>query len=243
MSVFLDHYITKVSSSIFEYPEALDYLHSRSLTDEDIRKYSIGYSTLITPKDDGSRDYSEMKKKSHDWLSVKGKIIFPVTSCNGVVVGMIARRLDQKDKPVDEKIPRYKHLMTSGAEAVGAFFGFPQASEHILKAGFAYVVEGTVDCISLAKVFPNCVSTLTSMVNSGQMWTLRMVGDCAVVVFDPDKAGLKGAQKALEDYGEKLIVVRDIGYGDPNKCLVEMGLSGFERYAKSRLRYVHFSKG
>lgn len=243
MSVFLDHYVTRVASSIFEYPEAMAYLHARGITDDEIRRYSIGYSTLITPKNDGSMDYSDLKKKSHDWLSLKGKLIFPVTSCNGIVTGVVARRLDVKGKPVDDKIPRYKHLMVAGAEASGSFFGFPQASEHILKAGFAYIVEGTVDCISLAKVFPNCVSTLTSMINVSQMWTLRMVGDCAVVVFDPDAAGLKGAKKALEDYGEKLIVVRDIGYGDPNKCLVEMGLSGFMQYAKSKLRYIHFSKG
>lgn len=243
MSVFLEHYVTRVASSIFEYPEALSYLHARGITDEDIRRYSIGYSTIITPKDDGSMDYASMKKKSHDWLSVRGKIIFPVTSCNGIVVGVIARRLDVAGKPVDAKVPRYKHLMLSTASTLGAFFGFPQAAEHIIREGFAYVVEGTVDCISLAKVFPNCVSSLTSMINADQMWTLRMVGDCAVVVFDPDAAGVKGAKKALEDYGEKLIVLRDIGYGDPNKCLVEMGLSGFERYARSKLRYVHFSKG
>jgi DNA primase len=224
LAEFLEKYVAKVSAAIMEEPEVLAYLYGRGLTREDLIKYRIGYSKILTPISDGTKDYDDMKSRSFGWSAVKGRIVFPATSCNGKVIGVGLRRLDLPGQPVDESIPRYRNLMTSEAKKVGVFFGIQQAAPHILEKGFAYVVEGAVDCVSLAKALPNTVSTLTSFVNNPQMWTLNMLGNTSVLVFDPDGPGHRGAQKAEQEYGQERIKIRDLGYADPNKCLVDMGL-------------------
>ena len=241
MSKFLERYVEKVSASIIEEPEVLDYLTGRGLTVDDIKKYHIGFSSLITPASDGSADYEGLKKKSYDWKAIKGKIIYPITACNGSVVGITARRFDRPGAPEDDKVPKYRHLVTAESEKVGAFFGIGNATEAILDKGYVYVVEGAMDCISLAKALPNTVSTLTSMINRQQMWTLTMMAREVVVVFDPDGAGRKGSDMAEKDYGTQTVKVRDLGYADPNKCLVDMGIEAFREYARRKLSFVSFS--
>lgn len=243
MATFLENYVQKATSAIWEYPEVLSYLYSRKLDDNDIRSYRLGYSTLLTPQDDGTTDFQEMKKKTYNWLALKGKLIFPVTSCNGSVIGLIVRRFDEPGKIVDEKIPRYRQFVTQESNTVGAFFGMPQASSEIMKEGFAYVVEGPVDCISLSKAFRNTVSTLTSAINGQQMWTLSMMANQVVVVFDSDAPGKKGAAQAEIDYGKEKVKIRELGYKDANACLSELGASGFRDYAKRRLMFKSFSRG
>ena len=243
MASFLDKYIDRVNASIMEDQEPLSYLTSRGVTIEDIKKYRLGYSKLITPVDDGSADYAAMKKKTFDWMVLKGKIIYPISACNGATIGLTARRLDLPGKPVNDKIPKYKHVVTAEADKVGAFFGVSQAAPHIIEKGYVYVVEGGMDCISLAKVFPNTVSTLTSLVNKAQMWTLEMLAGQVIVVFDPDDAGRKGAARAESDYGTTRVKIRELGYADPNKCLVDMGLPAFTEFAKRKLHFVSFSRG
>ena len=242
MAAFLDKYVSKITESIWEYPEVIDYLSSRLITESDIRTYRIGYSSLITPHDDGSEDFKNMKTKTGGWAAVKGRIVFPVTACNGLVIGVILRRFDVPGKPVNEEIPRYRQLVTSESTRVGAFFGVTQASQSILDNGFAYVVEGPMDCVSLAKAFPNTVSTLTSAVNGQQMWTLSMMAEQIVVVFDSDGPGKKGAAAAEEDYGKERVKVRELGYKDANLCLTTLGEGGFRDYVKRRLMYKPFAR-
>ncbi len=243
MAAFLEKYVEKVSASIIEEPAVLSYLTERGLTMGDIRAHRIGFSRIITPVSDSSQDFAAMKKTSYDWLAFKGKIIYPITACNGSVIGITARRFDKVGEPVNDKIPKYKHYVTSESDKVGAFFGMKQATESILEKGFVYVVEGAMDCISLAKALPNTVSTLTSMINKQQMWTLGMMANNVVIVFDPDEAGKHGSDLAEKTYGTSVIKVRDLGYGDPNKCLVDMGLEQFREYARKKLHFVSFAKG
>ena len=243
MAAFLEKYVERASASIIEEPDVLAYLMGRGLTMEDIRSSRIGFSRLLAPLSDGTADFTSMKKTSYDWLAFKGKILYPITACNGSVIGITARRFDKEGEPVNDKIPKYKHYVTSESEKVGAFFGIKQATESIIEKGFVYVVEGAMDCISLAKALPNTVSTLTSMINKQQMWTLGMMANNVVIVFDPDAAGRHGSDLAEKDYGTSVIKVRDLGYGDPNKCLVEMGLEPFREYARKKLHFVSFARG
>lgn len=169
---------------------------------------------------------------------LKKKILIPLENSAGLVNGVITRNIDPESKY------RYKQFLMKEAANIGAFFGLPQALPYILNEGVVYVVEGAIDCISLAKAFPNTVSTLTSFINEEQMWLLRMLADYIVLVFDPDEAGRKGVDIVLNKYGSKGITSRELSYGDPNKCLVKMGEVEFVKFAKKSLFGIkNFKKG
>ena len=49
--MFLDILVENLHKSIYRNKEALDYLHSRYVTDEDIEAYKLGYSKVVSIPD------------------------------------------------------------------------------------------------------------------------------------------------------------------------------------------------
>lgn len=236
--MFLDPLINRAHESLVNYPEALNYLHQRRISDDDIRKYRLGFTTIPLVPLSQDEDFSLFKEETKDFFMLKKKILIPLENSAGLVNGVITRNIDPESKY------RYKQFLMKEAATIGAFFGLPQALPYILNEGIVYVVEGALDCISLAKAFPNTVSTLTSFINEEQMWLLRMLADNIVLVFDPDEAGRKGVDIVLNKYGSKGITSRELSHGDPNKCLVKMGEVEFVKFAKKSLFGIkNFKKG
>jgi DNA primase len=227
--MFLDPLINRASESLANYPEVQEYLESRAITLEDIKKFRLGYTAapfIPLSKDD---DFAILKEETKDFFYLKKKLYIPLENSAGLVNGLITRSLEPDTKY------RYHQYLMKEASTIGAFFGLPQALPHILREGVVFVVEGAIDCISLAKVFPNTVSTLTSFINEEQMWMLRMIADTIVMVFDPDPPGRSGVEKVLAKYGAKGLFSREFGHGDPNKCLVSLGEEKFAQLAKKSL--------
>ncbi len=200
------------------------------MTEEDLKKYFIGYvgiSSKLLVKDDGSEDYQRLKKDTFDFKHFEKKIVIPMRNCLGHVNGISLRSLDKSF---------YRQYYMDEAKKVGAFFGLFDALPYIYKTGKVYVVEGPFDCIALAKVFPNTVSSLTSFLNEAQVQLLKMYAKKIILVFDSDKAGEDGSMKALDKYGEEYIKVSQLGsYKDPNQALISMGEEAFRTFAKRKL--------
>ena len=213
----------------------MGYLGRRGLTPADIAKYRIGYTSIVNIPDDKSEDYSRMKKETFDWSTWKNRILLPLENPMGRVNGIVSRPLQVK-----EGKPKYQHCLTTEAKEIGSLFGLPQALPEIVRTGTVYVVEGSIDCITLAKVFPNTVSVLTAFINEDQYWLLKMVADRIVVVFDSDAAGVKGQDMVKNKYHDPAFTYPSLGYNDPNSCLTSLGLSKFEKYVKRRLAVLSF---
>ena len=233
--MYLDHLVTKANASIREYEEPIQYLRSRYLTLEDIDRFQLGFTSLIKVANDGSSDYERLKKETYDWNSLKKKILFPLQNSMGKTNGLIARPL-----VVEEGKSKYRQILTSEAKTIGTFFGLHQAIPEILRTGVVYVVEGAVDCMSLAKVFPNTVSVLTAFINDDQYWVLKMLANKICVVFDSDEAGEKGKEMVAKKYRDKSISFLSLGYNDPNSCLTSLGPGKFDSYVKRRLAVLSF---
>jgi DNA primase len=224
--MYLDSFINRAKKSIFSHEEALEYLHGRGFSDGDILKYSIGYLKFATIKDDGSLDYNELKEKTWDLKGLQNRIIFPLKNILGHVNGIVIRDIYKK---------MYVQVLFEEAKKIGAFFGIYEALPHILSTKKVFVHEGAADCMSFAKVFPNSVSTLTSFINEPQYQMLRLFADKIILVFDNDGPGKFGVKKSIETYGDRYIHAIDIGYGDSNKCLQQLGDVKFDKYIKSRV--------
>lgn len=225
--MFLDTMINRANSSLKNYPEVYEYLTiHRDISDEEIKKFRLGCTVAPQIPVEDSDDYRNFMEDTRDKYFLKNKVLIPLENAAGYVNGVITRESDPDAKY------RYRHFYLSEGKKIGVFFGLPQAIPHIIRTGTVFVVEGAFDCISLSRFIPNTVSTLTSDINEEQMWTLKMISERIVLVFDPDEPGRKGVEWVRRKYGDKGILSRELPHGDPNYSLVKLGEEGFKKVLK-----------
>jgi DNA primase len=221
--MFLDVMVSNLHQSIFRYPEVLRYLESRQVTQEDIKKYGLGFNKILHVPEEQSKDRERFMAETYKGKKFEGKIIFPFRDMLGNIVGIAGRSIDVKD---------YKLWATDRAKHDGFFFGLHEALPFVYEENKVFTVEGTFDCIALAKAFPNTVGTLTSGINDVQYGLLRMFCNTIITVFDSDSAGRHGTEKAEERSG---VVSVNLGYKDPAKALETLGVPGFKKYALKKI--------
>lgn len=224
--MYLDNFITKASKTIFSYSEPIRYLNGRGITEEDIKKYSIGYLKAVSIKEDGSEDYIYLKDSTYSFKSLRNRLIFPLRNILGHTNGVVVRDLDRKN---------YIQYFLKEAKAIGAFFGLYEALPHIIRTKKVFVHEGAINSISFAKIFPNSISSLTSILNDNQYETLLMFADKIILVFDEDDPGRLGLNQILEKFGNKYLDSINLGYNDSNACLQKMGFDSFKKYIINRI--------
>jgi DNA primase len=214
--MFLDTLTQRLNQSIHRYPEVLSYLNSRSVTDDDIRDYGIGYSKLISVPKEVNTDYKRFMDECWRGRKLENKIVFPIKDKLNRVVGLIGRSIDTKE---------FKIFVTEEAKITGFFYGLPQALPHIYREGIVYFVEGPFDMHAVRKVFLNTVCTLTSGMSENQYNLIKRYCDKIIVIFDSDKSGDRGAKEAME-YGG--VDKMSLGYKDPAKALEVLGENRFK---------------
>ncbi len=217
--MFLDILIKNLHRSIHRYPEVIRYLHSRYVTDEDIKKYEIGYNKIVSIPEDPGTDRQRMMEECYKGRKLEGKIIFPIKDNMGNIVGLTSRSIENKE---------FKIFVTEIARYTGFFFGLPEALPFAYKENRIYVVEGQFDFFALVKVFPNTVATLTSYLSEAQYNFLRFFCDTIVTVFDHDEAGIRGRENAENFKG---VIQMDLGvHKDPARCLEKRSFQDFKKY-------------
>jgi DNA primase len=220
----------------------MDYLiNQRKLEESDIDKFRIGFTSYPKLEITSDPDYATICEETkgpfgppNSLFRLKKKILLPLENSAGLVNGLVTRSIEKDTKY------RYCQYLLKESKDIGAFFGLRQAYPSILNTGIVFVTEGAFDCISLSKVYPNTVSTLTSYINSEQMWFLDMIADYIVIVFDPDKAGREGSEKVFFENrsSSKKLINREIGHKDLNDILKEKGFNDFKKIVEKSLSTV-----
>ena len=224
--MYLDNVVKRAAKNIFSYPEALDYLRGRGITDEEIIKYSIGFTKIFGIPDDGSEDYKFLKEDSFGFKGLERRLLFPLKNILGHTNGLVVRDIKRKV---------FKQYFLTEARNVGAFFGLYEALPYISSSKKVFVHEAAIDCITFAKIFKNSVSVLTSYLNEQQYELLSMLADKIILVFDSDSPGRYGVQKSKETYGVSKIHSIELGYKDSNSCFKKLGSEEFFKYIKARV--------
>jgi len=224
--MFLNDFTKRASHSLRDYEDPKKYLYGRGLTDEDIKKFEIGYVRIATIKKDESEDYKSLWESTYEFRSLQKRIIFPLKNILGSVHGLCTRDLEHK---------RYTQYFLSEAKRIGAFFGLYEALPYIRRTQKVFVHEGAFDTISFAKVFPNTISSLTSFLNEQQYELLRFFADKIILVYDKDKAGNSGVRKSIEYYGDRYLEQIYVGADDSNTYLQMLGPERFGRYIRSKV--------
>ncbi len=209
--------------SIYRYPEVMEYLYSRKVTDEDIKNYELGYSRIVNAIGDNSAEWIRFVDECWRGKKLERKIIFPIRDQLGKLSGLSGRAIDTKE---------FKNFITTEGKFGGFFFGLHQALPHIYERNFAFVVEGFFDVIALSKVFPNTVGSLTAGIMDSQFDLLSTYCDNIIVMFDTDKAGREAMERAEKRKGVYPLV---LGYKDPARCLEYWGLEKFKKFMDKKL--------
>lgn len=240
-----DHYRQALKAS----PRAIDYLKRRGLTGAIAARFGLGYApegwrtlasvfpryddpqlvecglVIVQGQDEG---LSEADQKRYDRF--RDRIMFPIRSVRGEVIGFGGRVLDQGE-------PKYLNspetpVFHKGQELYGLF----EARQALRERGHALVVEGYMDVVALAQAgFGNAVATLGTACTADHVAKLFRFTDSVVFSFDGDAAGRRAAARALEAALPHATDLRSIRFlflppeHDPDSYVRELGAEAFER--------------
>jgi DNA primase len=187
---------------------AVDYLKARGLTGEIAARFGLGYApegwrglASVFPRYDDPllaesglvivQGEDEAEQKRYDRF--RDRIMFPIRSVQGDVIGFGGRVLDQGE-------PKYLNSPETPVFVKGReLYGLHEARHALRERGYALVVEGYMDVVALAQLgFPNAVATLGTACTADHVHKLFRFTESVVFSFDGDAAGRRAAGRALE---------------------------------------------
>jgi DNA primase len=185
---------------------ARDYLQNRGITEETVKQFRLGYvsDTWRSLTDYIENSGTSLKLAEQAGLVIAGKegsyydrfrgrLIFPIENVFGEIVAFGGRILEKGE-------PKYLNSPESPVYIKGRnLYGLNKTKEEIRKKGFALIVEGYFDLISLWNVgIGNAVATLGTALTRDHLELLRRYTVEVVALFDPDEAGRKALDRSLE---------------------------------------------
>ncbi len=122
----------------------------------------------------------------------RGRVVFPVSSLTGEVVGFGARAMGD-DHPKYLNSPE-----TALYQKSRILFGLDKAKAEIVRSGVALVTEGYTDVIALHKVgFTNAVATCGTALGEEHFSLLKRFCEKVVLAFDADAAGSVASERGF----------------------------------------------
>ena len=217
---------------------ARNYVKGRGLTKETVQKFELGFAkndAVGLCKAAQANGYTVQQLKdvglcvqtaygARDYF--RGRLMFPIINQRGETVGFGGRILADGE-------PKYLNspetLLFSKSHVL---FGLNFAGPAIRKAGRAVLLEGYMDVIACHQAgFENTVAPLGTSLTAEHAKLLKRYTDNAVVLFDPDAAGIKAALRgALVLIEQGLFVkVASLSDGlDPDEYIAKYGKEKFE---------------
>ena len=233
------HYRAQLKAS----PRAIDYLKRRGLTGEVAARFGLGYApdgwrslaSAFPSYDDPLLEESglviaqgedEAERKRYDRF--RDRIMFPIRSVQGEVIGFGGRVLDQGE-------PKYLNSPETPVFSKGReLYGLNEARQAVRERGLALVVEGYMDVVALAQHgFANAVATLGTACTAEHVHKLFRFTDTVVFSFDGDAAGRRAARRALEAALPHASDTRSVRFlflppeHDPDSYVREFGAAAF----------------
>lgn len=227
-------------------PRAVEYLKGRGLTGEIAAAFGLGYApdgwrglASVFPQYDDplleesglviAQGETEEERKRYDRF--RDRIMFPIRSVQGEVIGFGGRVLDKGE-------PKYLNSPETPVFVKGReLYGLHEARAAIRQKGYVLVVEGYMDVVALAQLgFPNAVATLGTACTAEHVQKLFRFTESVVFSFDGDAAGRRAAGRALEASLPHATDVRSIRFlflpteHDPDSYVREHGTEAFEAY-------------
>jgi DNA primase len=198
------HYIRNLASPSGK--EALAYLRQRGIGEEVVREFRIGFALNgwrhlrdFLEKEKASLTNAEQAgllipgKEASLYDRFRGRLMFPIEDLSGRVIAFGGRIMGEGE-------PKYLNSPESGVYIKGRnLYALNRAKEAIRKQGYAILVEGYFDLISLWNAgITHVVATLGTALTKDQVDLIGRYTANVVALFDPDEAGRKALARSLE---------------------------------------------
>ena len=224
---------------------AREYLAGRGMTPQGIKVFGIGFAPdsfgALRERLSGMADEATLRasglfssKEQGDGTQgpiydrFRKRVMFPIANESGRVIAFTARTLETGDKAGAKYINSPETALYQKGQVL---FNLDKAKTAIRQAGYALLVEGQMDCISLfLRGIQHVIATSGTAFTEQQVAILRRHTSNVVVNFDPDAAGANAAEKSialLTEEGFNLKLVTLDGGLDPDRFIRERGVEAY----------------
>ncbi|HEX4664936.1 MAG TPA: DNA primase [Terriglobales bacterium] len=239
---------------------AREYLAGRGLDDQTLRRFRIGFAPdsgfLLRDRLRGMTDeemlrasglmsWKESVEASGDrvigssgegknttasalYSKFRNRVMFPICNEQGKVIAFTGRTLDVNEKSG----PKYLNSPETPIYSKGrVLFNLDKAKDAVRHLGYAILVEGNVDCISVFMAgFQNVIATSGTAFSEAQVRLLGRFTKQVVVNFDPDTAGAAATERSLsmlidEEFDIKVMTL-EAGF-DPDLFIRRKGVKAY----------------
>ncbi len=233
------------------YPNVINYLKSRKITIDVIKRFGIGYAIdgwdnllkfltgkgyleedilktgLIIKKQDGSSYYDRFRNR----------VMFPIIDVRGKIIGFGGRVLD-------DSLPKYLNSPDSLIFSKGNnLYGINLAREAVKDKSFI-LVEGYMDVIKMHTYgYTNTVAALGTSLTDNQIKLMKKYSKSFYIALDGDNAGRNAALRAINMFKKnnldaKVVLMQDAK--DPDEYLVKFGKANFDKLLENSFDYYSF---
>jgi len=232
---------------------AREYLNRREISGDMITKFGIGYS--LKEKDALFRELKE-EFSLEDLLGsglfidlgrdeirdrFRGRLMFPIISESGKVIAFGGRKIydDVTDEAKYINSPETKIYNKSKT-----LYGLNFSKNAIKQYGFAILVEGYLDLISLFQYgIENVIASSGTSLTGLHVKILSRYTDEIVILFDSDLAGQNASRRAIELILENNIkaTVIELPKGeDPDTYIRNNGYEKFNQMLQNRISIIDY---
>ncbi|MGB8261386.1 MAG: DNA primase, partial [Terracidiphilus sp.] len=224
---------------------AREYLAGRGLTAEGIKAFRIGYAPdgfhALRDRLSGMADGEVLRasglfsSKEHEdgtqgplYDRFRKRVMFPIANESGRVIAFTARTLETGEKAGPKYINSPETPLYSKGQVL---FNLDKARTAIRKMGYALLVEGQMDCISVfLRGIQNVIATSGTAFTEQQVNLLRRHTTNVLANFDPDAAGANAAEKSIALLTEEGFTIRIVTLDDgldPDRYIRERGVEAY----------------
>lgn len=185
----------------------LSYFKERGFTNETISKFALGYSPETWDaftKEALGKGYKleflestglTIPKEDRPFDRFKGRVMFPIQSMSGRILGFGGRILAN-----DKKAAKYLNSPESEIyHKSKVLYGIFQAKQAIAKQNNCYLVEGYTDVIQFNQAgIENVVASSGTALTPDQIRLINRLTKNITVLFDGDAAGLRASIRGID---------------------------------------------
>lgn len=223
---------------------ARDYLISRGIGDDTIKKFKIGYApdgweaglNFFRKKDiEGAMlekaGLAISNEKGGYYDRFRKRLVFPIFDMKDRVLGFGGRVLDSS-------LPKYMNSPETYIYSKGRhLYGLNFSRYDIKKQGYALIVEGYLDFIIPYQAgAKNIIATLGTALTIDQVKLLKRFANTVIMVYDPDEAGEAASLRNMDMFISEgvNVYIAELPEGfDPDNYIRKFGTDDFIKITKS----------